>query len=53
MNQMYRDEALNETNATVPSDSADDARIENNCLSELLPELEPPELRRAILGDVD
>jgi hypothetical protein len=36
-NRMHCDEALDETNAVVPSDSADDARIESNCS----PELEP------------
>jgi hypothetical protein len=41
-NRTRCDEALDETNAPVPSDSADDARIGNNCLSELSPELEPP-----------
>jgi hypothetical protein len=37
MNRMRPDEALGETNAAVPSDSADDARIGSNCS----PELEP------------
>jgi hypothetical protein len=37
-NRMRCDEALDETNAAVPSDSADDARIGSNCS----PELEPP-----------
>jgi hypothetical protein len=37
-NQKYRDEALDETNATVLSDSANDAQIESNCS----PDLEPP-----------
>jgi hypothetical protein len=35
-------EALDETNAAVPSDSADDARIGSNCSADLSPELEPP-----------
>jgi hypothetical protein len=37
-NRRHWDEALDETNAVVPSDSTDDARIESNCS----PELEPP-----------
>jgi hypothetical protein len=41
-NRTRCDEILNETNAAVPSDSADDARIGSNCLPELSPELEPP-----------
>jgi hypothetical protein len=41
MNRTYCDKALDETNATVPSDSADDARIGSNCSLELSPELEP------------
>jgi hypothetical protein len=40
MNQSHRGKALDETNATVPSDSVDDARIESNCSLELSPELE-------------
>jgi hypothetical protein len=32
---------LNETNVVVPSDIAEDQRIESNCSLELLPELEP------------
>jgi hypothetical protein len=35
------DDALDETNAAVPSDSADDARIGSNWSPELSPELEP------------
>jgi hypothetical protein len=35
MNRKHRDEALDETNAAVPSDSADDARIESNYSPEL------------------
>jgi hypothetical protein len=35
-------EALEQTNAVVPLDSADDTRIESNCSPELLPKLEPP-----------
>jgi hypothetical protein len=35
-------EAIDETNAAVPSDSADEARIGSNCSPELSPELEPP-----------
>jgi hypothetical protein len=42
MNRTRCDEALDETNATVPSDSADDARIGSNCSPDLSPELEPP-----------
>jgi hypothetical protein len=37
---MRPDEALDEANAAVPSDSADDARIGSNCSLELSPELE-------------
>jgi hypothetical protein len=40
-NRRLWDEALDETNAAVPSDSADDARIESNCSPKLLSELEP------------
>jgi hypothetical protein len=41
-NQKQRDEALDETDAAIPSDSGNDARIENNCSPELSLELEPP-----------
>jgi hypothetical protein len=41
MNRRHRDEALDETNAVVPSDSADDTRIESNCSLELSAKLEP------------
>jgi hypothetical protein len=41
LNWTRPDEALNETNVAVPSDSTDDARIGSNCSSELSPELEP------------
>jgi hypothetical protein len=41
MNQKNRDEALDETNALVPFDSADDVRIRSNCSPELSLELEP------------
>jgi hypothetical protein len=41
-NRTRPDEALDETNAAVPSDSADDARIGSNCSPDLSPELEPP-----------
>jgi hypothetical protein len=34
-NQKHRDEALDETHAAVPSDSANDAWIESNCSPEL------------------
>jgi hypothetical protein len=40
-NQKHWDEALDEMNAVVPSDSTDDARIESNCSPEMSPELEP------------
>jgi hypothetical protein len=40
-NRTRPDEVLDETNASVPSDSADDARIGSNCSPELSPELEP------------
>jgi hypothetical protein len=35
MNRKHWDEALNEMNTAVPSDSVDDAQIESNCLLEL------------------
>jgi hypothetical protein len=38
MNRMRCDEALDETNAAIPSDLADDAQIGSNCS----PELKPP-----------
>jgi hypothetical protein len=41
-NRTRCNEAHDETNAAVPSDSTDDARIESNCSPELTPELEPP-----------
>jgi hypothetical protein len=41
-NRTRFDEALDETNAAVPSDSGDDVRIGSNCSPELSPELEPP-----------
>jgi hypothetical protein len=41
-NRTRCDEAFDETNAAVPSDSTDDARIRSNCSPELSPELEPP-----------
>jgi hypothetical protein len=40
-NRMRPDEALDEKNAAVPSDSADDAQIRSNCSTELSAELEP------------
>jgi hypothetical protein len=40
MKRKHPNKALDETNAAVPSDSVDDARIENNCSSELSSELE-------------
>jgi hypothetical protein len=40
MNKKQWDEALDETNAAVPSDSADDTRIGSNCSPKLSPELE-------------
>ena len=49
MNRTRCDEAFDETNAAVPSDSVDDAQIGSNCS----PELERPELRRAIPGARD
>jgi hypothetical protein len=36
-NQKYRDEALDETNAAVLSDSANDAQIKSNCSLDLEP----------------
>jgi hypothetical protein len=41
-NRRHRDEAFAETNASVPSDFADDAWIESICLAKLSLELEPP-----------
>jgi hypothetical protein len=52
-NRTRCDEVLDETNAAVSSDSADDARIESNYLPELSPGWNRPELRRAILGARD
>jgi hypothetical protein len=40
MNRKHQDEAIDEMDAAVLSDFANDARIESNCSSELLPELE-------------
>jgi hypothetical protein len=40
MNRMCPDEALDETNAAVSSDSVDDAQIGSNCSPELSTELE-------------
>jgi hypothetical protein len=40
-NRMHRDEALDETNTVVPSDSLDDARFGSNCSPELSVELKP------------
>jgi hypothetical protein len=37
MNRRHRDEALDEMNAAVPSDSIDDTRIESNCSLKLEP----------------
>jgi hypothetical protein len=39
--RMHRDEAMDETNVGVPSDSTDYARIGSNCSSELSLEFEP------------
>jgi hypothetical protein len=36
-NRRHQDEALDETNAAVPSDFADDVQIESNCSRELEP----------------
>jgi hypothetical protein len=41
MNLTRPDEALDETNAAVPSGSTDDAQIGSNCSPKLSPELEP------------
>jgi hypothetical protein len=41
-NRTRPDEALDETNAAVLSDSTDNAQFGSNCSSELSPELEPP-----------
>jgi hypothetical protein len=40
-NQRHWDEALGETNAAIPPNSADDARIGSNCSPELPSKLEP------------
>jgi hypothetical protein len=48
-NRQHRDEALDATNTTVPSDSAKDIRIERNCSLEL----NRPKFRLAIPGIVD
>jgi hypothetical protein len=45
-NRRQRDEALDETNAVLPSDSTDDARIESNCSPVLSPELDPSRTSR-------
>jgi hypothetical protein len=50
MNRTRCDEAFDETNATVPSDSADDARIGSNCSPELSLELEPPQTSASNTG---
>jgi hypothetical protein len=50
-NRRHRDEALDETNAAVPSDSANDARIESNCLPELSLELEPSRTSASKFGN--
>jgi hypothetical protein len=50
MNRKPWDEALDETNAAVPSDSIDDARIESNCSLELLLELEPSRISASNFG---
>jgi hypothetical protein len=36
-NRRHQNEALDETNVAVPTDSTDDARIESNCSRELEP----------------
>jgi hypothetical protein len=41
-NRRHRDEALDNTNAVIPSDSDNDARIKSNCSPEVSPKLEPP-----------
>jgi hypothetical protein len=41
-NRRHRDEAIDETNAAVPSNSTDDTRIKSNYSPELSPELERP-----------
>jgi hypothetical protein len=40
-NRRHRDEALDDSNVAVPSDSTNDTQIKSNCLPELSPELEP------------
>jgi hypothetical protein len=47
-NRTRCDEALDETNATVPSDSADDAQIGSNCSRSCQRSWNRPELQRAI-----
>ncbi|PWZ56826.1 hypothetical protein Zm00014a_001225 [Zea mays] len=52
-NRTRCDAALDETNAAVPSDSADDARIGSNCSPGCRRSWNRPELRRAIPGARD
>jgi hypothetical protein len=52
-NRTHPDEALDETNAAVPSDSADDARIGSNSRWSCRRSWNRPELRRAISGARD
>jgi hypothetical protein len=40
-NRRHRDEALDDMDVAVPSDSSNDARIECNCSPELSLEMEP------------
>jgi hypothetical protein len=51
-NRTHCDEALDKTNAAVPSDSADDARIGSNCSPELSPELELPRTSASNTGSL-
>jgi hypothetical protein len=41
INQRHRDEALDDSDVAVPSDSTDDTWIKSNCSLELSLELEP------------
>jgi hypothetical protein len=52
-NQKHRDEALDEKNAAVSSDSTNAAWIETNCSPELSSELEPPRTSASNSGNCE
>jgi hypothetical protein len=52
MNRKHQDEALDEMDAAVLSDFANDPRIESNCSSELSPELESSQTSASYSGIV-